>query len=86
MPFARFPQPVFISLQLPGCPFDDLVFGRQAEPSVYDFPHCYDLVGRVGGIGAEHDRAPSARLVHVGKHTGVAIPLLLCRNVACYGL
>ena len=86
MPFPRLPHPVFRSVQPPGCPFDDLVFGRQAEPSAYDFPHCYDLVGRVGGIGPEHEVATFARQVHVGKHTGVAIPLLLCRNVACYGL
>jgi hypothetical protein len=53
VPLSCFPQSVFRSLQLPVGPLDDLVFGMTSEPGVLDFPHVPDLLGRLGGIGAE---------------------------------
>jgi hypothetical protein len=69
VPFPRFPQPGFRPVQLPGGPLDDLVVGMTAEPVGHCLPHESDLLGRAGGIGAEHDLATFARLVHVRTHT-----------------
>ena len=76
--FSRLFQPVFRSIQLPGGPFDDFVFGVLAEPVGDQSPRVPDLLGRLGNIDQEHERAAFACPVHVGKHTwieGIRPPL-----------